>query len=628
MVVQSLCRNAGSMAIIVLCSLGLASQATAQSSSNDSAPETAKRYDATSPGGVSFPTGSYTYQVGGVSIGQGEFPQALSYNLTYNSGSDKAPNSAWAHNLTVRWSRTIVDDPAAEVPEPDGKPHPEWRTFLYNVVVGQRSAGFENYNWTFDTNPYHPTTLNGETFHYTGTSTSGYHTYTGRNGEAIKFRSIDSTDFKRYADTWTEPDGTTLKFNYSSTYRSIESNRGLAIFFEAPTGGGTTRKICALNLTQYYLPNLTSCPTGAMSVTVVAAGSTDAGFSKPTSITRADGGVYNFTYGGRNNMHLTCVKEPGQSVCSVTNTYDQCDGSGSNYPYEDADPTANGSRDRVTNQVFATGETYSYTYTSLPICRGNSSTVMTNALSAQTTVTTDAQSGVVYGVTNPLGHASSFTYTGENPNAFHTTEATIIASETSPESDKITYVYDKYGDKRGNIWETIRTPKSGSGSITTSAVYPTSCTNPKTCNKPTSTTDANGNTTSYTYDATHGGVLTETGPAVNGVTPQKRYEYAQRYAWIKNASGGYSQAASPVWLLVRDRSCRTTNPSGASCVGGAADEVVTDYDYGPNSGPNNLWLRGVAVTADGTTLRTCYGYDANGRKISETQPNANLGSCP
>ncbi|NCP12216.1 MAG: hypothetical protein GW859_09770, partial [Sphingomonadales bacterium] len=59
-----------------------------------------------------------------------------------------------------------------------------------------------------------------------------------------------------------------------------------------------------------------------------------------------------------------------------------------------------------------------------------------------------------------------------------------------------------------------------------------------------------------------------------------------------------------------------------------ADEVVTDYDYGPNSGPNNLWLRGVAVTADGTTLRTCYGYDANGRKISETQPNANLGSCP
>ena len=29
-----------------------------------------------------------------------------------------------------------------------------------------------------------------------------------------------------------------------------------------------------------------------------------------------------------------------------------------------------------------------------------------------------------------------------------------------------------------------------------------------------------------------------------------------------------------------------------------------------------------------TTLRTCYAYDALGRRISETQPNANLASCP
>ena len=29
-----------------------------------------------------------------------------------------------------------------------------------------------------------------------------------------------------------------------------------------------------------------------------------------------------------------------------------------------------------------------------------------------------------------------------------------------------------------------------------------------------------------------------------------------------------------------------------------------------------------------TVLRTCYAYDALGRRISETQPNANLASCP
>lgn len=28
------------------------------------------------------------------------------------------------------------------------------------------------------------------------------------------------------------------------------------------------------------------------------------------------------------------------------------------------------------------------------------------------------------------------------------------------------------------------------------------------------------------------------------------------------------------------------------------------------------------------TRRTCVGYDAMGRKISETTPNANLTSCP
>jgi YD repeat-containing protein len=45
-----------------------------------------------------------------------------------------------------------------------------------------------------------------------------------------------------------------------------------------------------------------------------------------------------------------------------------------------------------------------------------------------------------------------------------------------------------------------------------------------------------------------------------------------------------------------------------------------------------LLPRGQIVTAtDGgvtTTLRTCYTYDALGRRLSETRPNANLTSCP
>ncbi|MBB4101059.1 hypothetical protein GGR46_004648, partial [Sphingomonas kyeonggiensis] len=196
-----------------------------------------------------------------------------------------------------------------------------------------------------------------------------------------------------------------------------------------------------------------------------------------------------------------------------------------------------------------------------------------------------------------------------------------------------TYDYDN----RGNLTSKTVKPKPNSGlsDLVTSAVYPASCGNVVTCNKPTSVTNPRSNATSYTHDATHGGVLTETAPAdANGIQAVKRYAYAQRYAWIKNASGGFSQAASPVWLPSEERSCRATATVGNACAGGAADEVIVAYDYGPNTGSvgNNLQLRGKTVTAqdsDGVirSLRTCYGYDRNGRKIWETSPRAGLSAC-
>jgi YD repeat-containing protein len=55
---------------------------------------------------------------------------------------------------------------------------------------------------------------------------------------------------------------------------------------------------------------------------------------------------------------------------------------------------------------------------------------------------------------------------------------------------------------------------------------------------------------------------------------------------------------------------------------------VTTYHYGADGTADNLLLHGKAVSSGGTTLRTCYGYDAYSRKISETAPNANLATCP
>jgi hypothetical protein len=175
-------------------------------------------------------------------------------------------------------------------------------------------------------------------------------------------------------------------------------------------------------------------------------------------------------------------------------------------------------------------------------------------------------------------------------------------------------------DVRGNV-------VSHSRGATRTAGYDAACSNALTCNQPNWVTDWKGNKTDYTYDPAHGGVLTATGPAVNGIRPQSRYAYTQRYAWLKNSSGSYARAASPIWVLTREANCRTTASTGSGCTT-ASDEVVVNYDYGADAGPNNLLLRGTAVTADGVTLRTCYSYDVRGNTISETRPKAGLASCP
>lgn len=198
-------------------------------------------------------------------------------------------------------------------------------------------------------------------------------------------------------------------------------------------------------------------------------------------------------------------------------------------------------------------------------------------------------------------------------------------SVTYPEGNGVSISYDG----RTNPTLVTETPKPGSAllSYSTRAGYPASCASLKTCNQPLWIRDANDNQTDYTYSTDHGGVLTATGPAVNGIRPQTRFTYAQRSAWVKNGAGSYVQSANPIWLLAQQSSCKTSASTGSGCTA-AGDEVITSYEYGPNIGPNNLFLRGIAVTADGQTLRTCYAYDERGNRISETKPRAALTSCP
>jgi YD repeat-containing protein len=237
-------------------------------------------------------------------------------------------------------------------------------------------------------------------------------------------------------------------------------------------------------------------------------------------------------------------------------------------------------------------------------------------------------------VIDPLGRRTTFNYCDPEVSLLPAEQGQcalgrgVLQYFVDPEDRRTNLAYDLVKHP-GTVTRIAAPPAAGQPALpdlVTNEIY--DCTQPLTCAHPSTIVDANGNTTHRTYSAVHGGLLTETLPAANGISPQTRYEYAHRQARLSDGA----PAGSPIWLLVRERFCRTTAASGQTCAGGAADEVITDYDYGPDSGPNTLLLRGTIVSAfdNGATtvLRTCYGYDALGRRISETQPNANLSACP
>ena len=226
--------------------------------------------------------------------------------------------------------------------------------------------------------------------------------------------------------------------------------------------------------------------------------------------------------------------------------------------------------------------------------------------------------GLIRKSVNALEQTTTYNYNAQN----------LLTEVIHPENSKDIAAYDQ----SGNILSYTQKPKPGIDGSDLNIIYSYAqiYSQNECCDRPTAVTDPKGNTTEYSYDPVHGGVLTATGPApsVGAPRPVKRYTYSQHYAWVKGSGGGYVQAASPIWLLDAEKTCQSSASIGNSCEAGSSDEIVTSYDYGPNSGPNNLWLRGKVVTAGGQSLRTCYSYDKFGNRISETEPAANLSACP
>ena len=292
-----------------------------------------------------------------------------------------------------------------------------------------------------------------------------------------------------------------------------------------------------------------------------------------TEVTDTGGEVWRLT---ETSGALTGIRRPGAGSDTTTIAY------------------SSGQVSSVTNEGVATSYAFG-------VSGSTGTATVTDANSQVTTIVSDLDDGRPTSVTDPLSRTTSFQYDGDSR----------LTRTTRPEGNYVDYSYDG----RGNLTEVRAVAKSGSGlpDMVTTAAYDSTCSNAVTCNQPNSVTDARGFRTDYTYDSTHGGVLTATQPAPSGSAPvgsgdrpQTRYSYTQ----VTAVSG------QPVYMLTGVSAC-ASGTVASSCVGTTAESrAVIAYDT------DNL--RTTSVTArngdNSISATSAYSYDAIGNALTVDGP--------
>jgi YD repeat-containing protein len=194
-----------------------------------------------------------------------------------------------------------------------------------------------------------------------------------------------------------------------------------------------------------------------------------------------------------------------------------------------------------------------------------------------------------------------------------------MVTMTMPEGNSVVFTYDP----RGNVTQkaTYAKPGSGLGPLIEYAGFDATCTVDIKCNKPNYVIDANGNRTDFEYDV---------GSQVS-ITPL----YQTQPIYYYTGTGRPTKITLPAPVAGQPRPefrnvysngvlVETTQCITQSTCAGTADEVKTTFQY-----DNDLKVMfGKAITSNGVTLRTCFTYDMVGRRISETEPRADLAACP
>ena len=412
------------------------------------------------------------------------------------------------------------------------------------------------------------------------------------------------------------PDGSLVTINYElqsgctdpgQCYRikSVVSNSGYALkYLYSATDFQTMTGVQAINLLVHSCDaTITTCTGYESAIAISQSGGT-------LTVTDAAGGAFAFTVGPLNNedpddpTYVDAVTAYQDALGAQTST--TYDGYGRIKTYADPRGTWTYSySDTTLKQVQAVGDR------TITLTDPSSTTIMTTKVSKSPRYMDTVADGL--GRTTAYGN-SQYAVPGYTGKYYY-----LLTSVAKPESNTTGYTYDS----RQNITQVTNTPKTGSGLSATNltAGYDTTCSNTKTCKQPNWTKDAKGNQTDYTYDTTHGGVLTVTLPADQNGLRQRTY----------NTYTSFDTGNGTVYRLTRSDTCGLSSTQLALTACPSTTTIaVTTVDYGNATTAPKTYksFQPYATTqTDGpgsVSATTTYTYDNVGNVVAVDGPRSDV----
>lgn len=387
------------------------------------------------------------------------------------------------------------------------------------------------------------------------------------------------------SDPCITPDGSgairvqSVTSNFGYQLKAYYATNGFNAELPDPDFNALTRVVAINRAVDYCAPTADTCPTFTQAWPEL-----NLGGSAATTRTLTDNLSNTVTVTSSNGAPAS-ITSPADPAADLTITHD--------------------SSGRVAT-IGRGGGSWGYSYSD---SAGQRTTTVTQPLGGSRTYVSDLNLKRLLSFTDELGRTTSHQYDSRGRRT----------RTTFPEGNYVQLTFDA----RGNVTETRRVAKPGSGlaDIVSTASFPATCSNVKSCNKPTSTTNERGFVTDYTYDSGHGGLLTVTAPAPTGgaVRPQTRFSYAPLNAYIKSSNGSIQSVAIPVTRLTAVSTCQTQS----SCAG-TADEVKSTIAYGSIGVANNLLPTAIS-SGDGSgalIATTTNAYDVFGNVTSVDGPLA------